>query len=167
MRSLFLSGCLLLLFSSCMQDLHRTVTREELPGNTAVEVRTMVSCCGCRSLYGNRYAGNRIEAQYVAEISCGLYSLTRHRFRTDAKGRVTGFQSWVAVTDSSFTVPVTESERQLFLRLDSVYRNWPLSGQKRPLDFAAVSGFREGPGTHFPVGVQMARGVNRYASGQP
>ncbi len=90
----------------------------------------------------------------MAETNCGLYEPTKHFFTLDTKGRVKNIKSLVAVTDSSFTFPLTEIDREALIKLDSIYANWQ-SVNKRQIVFAEITGFREGEKMHMPLGVKI------------
>jgi hypothetical protein len=72
----------------------------------------------------------------------------------DTKGGITSMKSFVAVTDSSFTLPATDIDKMAFLKLDSIYKDWR-SVNKRQLIFADITGFKEGGLIHMPLGVKI------------
>lgn len=116
----------------------------------------MAGCCGCKAILYNVMKDNKILEQFVVETNCGLYEPTKHLFTLDTKGRITSRKSFVAVTDSSFTVPATDIDKKAFLKLDSIYQDWT-SVNKRHIVFANITGFKEGRQTHMPLGLKMVK----------
>jgi hypothetical protein len=118
----------------------------------------MTGCCGCKALYYNSIKSQSIAEQFVVETNCGLYEPTKHIFTTDAKGKVSSFKSYVAVTDSSFTLPVSDKDKAAFQKMDSIYQTWS-SPTKRKIVITEIKGFKEGGKTHFPVGIEMSKAL--------
>ena len=128
--------------------------------NDSYEIKSMTGCCGCKAILYNVIRDNRIIEQFVVETNCGLYKPTKHLFTLDKKGRIIKMKSLVAVTDSSFTVPTTDIDKRIFIRLDSIYKDWT-SINKRQINFADITGFRENGQTHMPLGVKIAKGSTK------
>lgn len=105
------------------------------------EIKSMTGCCGCKAILYNVIRDTRIIEQFVVETKCVLYEPTKHLFTLDKKGRVLKMKSFVAVTDSSFTLPATDVDKKIFLRLDSIYKDWT-SINKRQIKFADITGFK-------------------------
>lgn len=114
----------------------------------------MAGCCGCKAILYNVIRDGKIAEQFVMETNCGLYEPTKHLFTADTKGRIISVKSFVAVTDSSFTLPATEVDKAAFLKLDSIYKDWK-SVSKRRVVFADITGFREDGVIHMPLGVKI------------
>jgi hypothetical protein len=121
------------------------------------EIKSMTGCCGCKAILYNVIRDTRIIEQFVVETKCVLYEPTKHLFTLDKKGRVLKMKSFVAVTDSSFTLPATDVDKKIFLRLDSIYKDWT-SINKRQIKFADITGFKENGQTHMPLGVKIVKG---------
>jgi hypothetical protein len=112
----------------------------------------MAGCCGCKALYFNSYKRGLITEQFVVETSFGIFEPTKHIFTTKG-GKVDSFNSFVAVIDSSYTLPVSGQDKVIFQKLDSVYQTW--SYPKRAIVFTKITGFKKAERTHFPVGIKM------------
>jgi hypothetical protein len=140
--------------TSCFRETYNTLQRVNLTGADRYEIKSMAGCCGCKAILYNIIRSNKISEQFVTETHCVLYEPTKHLFTLDTKGRVTNIKSLVAVTDSSFTYPLTEIDREALIKLDSIYLNWQ-SVNKGQMVFADVTGFREGEKTHMPLDVKV------------
>ena len=156
----FLILFLLTSLNSCFRDVHRSLEKVSLSPSDNYEVKSMVGCCGCKALYYNVYRNRLVTEQFVVETACESYQPTKHFFKTDSKGNVVSVKSFVAVTDNSFSIPVTETDRNAFKKLDSIYGTWT-NGRNRTIVFRDITGFKDGDKTHFPVGLKMPKGV-RY-----
>jgi hypothetical protein len=128
--------------------------------NDSYEIKSMTGCCGCKAMLYNVIRDNRIIEQFVVETKCVLYEPTKHLFTLDKKGRVLKMKSFVAVTDSSFTLPATDVDKKIFLKLDSIYKDWT-SINKRQIKFADITGFKEYGQTHMPLGVKIVKGSTK------
>ncbi|MFD2528042.1 hypothetical protein ACFSQD_19630 [Flavihumibacter stibioxidans] len=134
--------------------------RSEITINDSYEIKSLTGCCGCNAILYNVIRDNRIIEQFVVETKCVLFEPTKHLFTLDKKGRVLKMKSFVAVTDSSFTLPATDVDKKIFLRLDSIYKDWT-SINKRQIKFADLTGFKENGQTHMPLGVKIAKGSTK------
>lgn len=143
------------MFSSCFRETYNTLQRVDLSTTDNYEIKSMAGCCGCKSILYNVIRDKKITEQFVLETNCGLYEPTKHLFTMDNKGRIISMKSFVAVTDSSFTLPATEIDKSAFLKLDSIYKDWR-SVNKRQIVFADITGFKEGGQVHLPLGVKIA-----------
>jgi hypothetical protein len=143
------------MFSSCFRGTYNTLQRVNVSATDNYEIKSMAGCCGCQAILYNVIRDGKIAEQFVVETSCGLYEPTKHLFTVDTKGRITGMKSFVAVTDSSFTLPVTEIDKTAFLKLDSIFK-YSGSVNKRQIVFADITGFKEGGLIHMPLGVKFA-----------
>ena len=113
----------------------------------------MSGCCGCKALLYNAYRNSQLAEQFVVETSCGLYEPTKHFFTVDSKGKVKSYKSLIAVTNNSFTLPVSELDKRAFEQIDSIYKVWT-GTNKRQIMFTKISGFREGDKIHMPLGIE-------------
>lgn len=143
------------LLISCFRDVHHSLQKVNFDYSYNYEIKSMVGCCGCKSLYYNVYQGNLLTEQFVVETNCGLFEPTKHVFSTDAKYKVTSYKSFIAVTDNGFTVPLTELDKEAFRKLDSIYKTWT-SVTPRQIVFTDIKGFMEGGKTHMPLGIKMS-----------
>ncbi|GAB2677716.1 hypothetical protein GCM10027036_34250 [Flavihumibacter cheonanensis] len=130
--------------------------KAEITKNDSYEIKSMSGCCGCKAILYNVIRDSRIIEQFVVETYCGIFNPTKHLFTLDRKGRVIKIKSFVAVTDSSFTLPTTDIDKKAFLKLDSIYKEW-IGLNKRQIKFADITGFRENGQTHMPLGVKLAK----------
>ena len=143
-------------FTSCFRDAYKTLHTVDFTGADSYEIKSMAGCCGCKAILYNVLRSNKILEQFVVETNCGLYEPTKHFFTLDTKGRVTKIKSLLAVTDSSFTFPLTEIDKDALIKLDSIYANWQ-SVNKRQIVFSDITGFREGEKTGIPLGVKAVK----------
>jgi hypothetical protein len=141
-------------FTSCFRESYNTLQRVDLTSADRYEVKSMAGCCGCKAIFYNVTRNNKIAEQFVVETNCGLYEPTKHLFTTDIKGEVTNIKSLIAVTDSSFTFPLTEIDKNALFKLDSIYTDWR-SVNKRQIVFADITGYKQGEKTHMPLGVKV------------
>ena len=114
----------------------------------------VAGCCGCKAILYNVYRDKKLTEQFVVETSCGQYQPTKNIFTTDAKGNIVGFKSFVAVTDETFTIASTELDQNVFVALDSIYKNWT-AANKRQIVFRNIKGFKEGHQAHMPLDVKI------------
>ena len=136
-------------FISCFRETYNNLQRVDLTVTDSYEIRSMAGCCGCKAILYNVIRNNKIAEQFVMETNCGLYEPTKHLFTLDTKGRATHIKSFIAVTDGSFTLPLSEIDRRALITLDSIYADWK-SVNKRQIVFADITGFKEGEKTLCP-----------------
>ena len=142
--------------SSCFRETFNTLQRVDLTISDSYEIKRMEGCCGCKAILYNVIRDNKILEQFVVETNCSIYEPTKHLFTLDTKGRITSRKSFVAVTDSSFTLPASEIDKKALLKLDSIFQNWT-SVNKRHIVFAKITGFKESGQTHMPLGLKMPK----------
>jgi hypothetical protein len=118
------------------------------------EIKSMAGCCGCKAILYNVTRDKKLAEQFVMETNCGLYEPSKHLFTFNTKGKLTDIKSLIAVTDNSFTYPLTDIDRKALIKLDSIYADWH-SVNKRQIVFANIKGFKEGANTHMPLGVKV------------
>ena len=141
-------------FTSCFRETYNTLQEVNVTISNGYEIKSMAGCCGCKAILYNVLRSDKIVEQFVVETNCGLYVPTKHFFTLDKKGRVTSLKSLIAVTDSSFTLRLSEIDRSALIKLDSIYADWK-SVNKRQIVFEAITGFKEAEKTHMPLGVKI------------
>jgi len=111
-------------------------------------------CCGCTAIYSNVYKEKSLDVQYIHEYKCGFGSPTKFIFEYNEAGVYLGVKGYIAVYDSTYIIPVSIRDKQLFTGMDSLIMIQHPE-VKKPL-FASITGFRaQKPGerTHpFAIG---------------
>lgn len=146
--------------SSCFRESYRTFHKVNVQSEISYEVKGMAGCCGCKALFYNVYKNSLLSEQVVAEVRCGLFQPTKHVFTTNLKGKVIAYKSFVAVTDSSFTLPVTELDKAAFAHLDSLNRDWA-KATPGVIVFSAIKGFKEGGKPHMPLNITLSKNLTK------
>lgn len=140
MKQLFILFLSLFLLSSCFRDIHRSVIKGAYPDKNKFEIKSMISgCCGCKTIYYNIYAGNRIDEQFVNEYVCGFGEPTKYKFNYNNSGQLSSVTPLIAVFDSTFANPVTVKEKQLFASIDSILKT--INSKEKRL-YSSITGFR-------------------------
>ena len=128
-----------------------------LENNLSYKINSMISgCCGCRALYYNVYQDKLLIEQFVVETDCELYVPTKHFFKYNTRHEVINYQSYVAVTDTSYQILATQTDKEAFSKLDSIYNTWKRSGSRK-ITFGEITGFKNGPKTHFPFNIKQPK----------
>lgn len=144
MKKLIIIQTILFAFmtTSCFNDVHRSIFKRVDENNVKHEVKYMLSgCCGCKTLYVNRYLGKGIGEQFVSEFMCGFGFPTKFLFQQTAAGNTTITNTMIAVYDSSFSMPVTPFEKSIFKQLDSLVEGKVHPESKRL--YSEITGFRQ------------------------
>lgn len=76
------------------------------------DLRIMVSgCCGCKAYYYNVYEGKKRTEQFIIESFCGGWQPTKYIFKYGSDGELVNKYLYIAVYDSSYTIPLSASDR--------------------------------------------------------
>jgi hypothetical protein len=153
---------ILLLSTGCFRDTYTTLYRglHTPDSDTWFTVKKAVSgCCGCRGIIINVLKNvpeahrSLLQSQFLIESFCGMPP-TKHIFKYDANLELVETEQLIGVTDSSFTIPVTEIDRLALQKADSFMavdknegfklRSIKITGYRKPTD-------KEYPGLMFPV----------------
>ena len=140
------------LTASC-GEVYRSIQKTNFDQQVVCDIKTMAGCCGCKAFYYNIYQNKILIEQFVVEIECKSCEPTMHIFNRNNKGKLTGINSYVAVTDDNYTIPLNEWDKRAFKIMDSIYSTWN-SPTKREITFGAIKGFKEGAFTHFTIGIK-------------
>lgn len=87
------------------------------------DIRIMSSgCCGCMAYYYNVYEGKRLTEQFIVETFCNGWVPTKLFFIYNEKGKIIETKTYVAVYDSSFSIPLSASDKLILPKLDDYYK---------------------------------------------
>lgn len=123
-----------LLLSSCDNTLY--LSKGTLTKDSHYEIKKVYSCCGCSASYYNIYEKKRLLEQVVFNYNCPPSNLPTKFVYKYQKGKIISAQQYVAVRDSTYTMPVTEQEKQIHSSLAAV-------DTSKALPLSEVKGFRK------------------------
>ena len=84
-------------------------------------IKTVIAgCCGCESVYSSIVNRRKIQEQLVYEYACRNGLPTKFVFHYDSNDNLFSFDTLVAVTDDTYSFPLTPLERQIVAKMDSI-----------------------------------------------
>ncbi len=128
MKAIFISfiAPLLLLLNGCMLFFHETstntVSRSSASGKNYIIVKTFYhSHCGCTDIYAQQYLnGNKV---YELFPGCTpFFSPHKVIYSYDAEGNLVNKSRYAAVTDGSFTIPLSETDSMAMNEIEKYKR---------------------------------------------
>lgn len=129
---------LILVVSSCNFEKHLSLQKID----ETHEIKAMRGCCGCYAYYVNTTKEQQLKEQFIAELNCDMNSTTKYFFENNALGEPIIKDSLVAVTDDSFTIPISQEEVKIFQQLDSIYNQDDRYESSKEMKFSAFKGYR-------------------------
>lgn len=107
------------------------------------DLRTMFSgCCGCLAYYYNVYEGKKRTEQFIIESVCGGWQPTKYFFEYGSNGKLSNTYRYIAVYDSTYTVPLSASDRLILPKLDAYYKEHKREGDIE-IDVLNIKGFKK------------------------
>ncbi len=134
----YVSICLL--FFSCAS--YRSVQKG------SYDIRIMSSgCCGCMAYYYNVYEGKRLTEQFIVESFCGGWEPTKYFLDYDSSGKLENTNCYLAVYDSTFTIPLSAADKLILPKLNDYYKAHKHVGDIE-IDVLKITGFKKSKGSN-------------------
>jgi hypothetical protein len=133
--------CISIFLNSCGGTAH--LLQEGKNGRINYEIKSYYGCCGCTAFYYNIFENRMHESQFVWEVNCGFGQPTKFIFKNDEKGNRIATDTCIFVTDTTYEILLTELEKKLFLKLDSMRGNMQFLHLDSTMKFSSFTGIRK------------------------
>lgn len=133
-----------MLFTACIPP-NKLLIKNKVEGtDLSYKINYHPDCCGCGGYYFNIYEKAKLKEQFVCETQCSFDEPTKNVFRFKKNGRFDHMEQYIAVFDSSYTIPLTSTEKKVMLQLDSLLKeNNKPARQLRNIQFYKITGYRK------------------------
>jgi hypothetical protein len=128
--------------TSCFRDIHSARLTENIAESESFVIKTVIAgCCGCESVYYNLTLRKKIKEQLIYEYACHTGLPTKFIFKYDSNANLVSLDTLLAVTDNTYTYAITNLERQVVNKMDSIAKQRPAYSQNGLL-LKNITGFR-------------------------
>lgn len=132
----------LFFFTSCFRDIHSVKLTQEVADGGSYSIKSVIAgCCGCESVYYNLIS-HKIIREQLYEYACHNGQPTKFVFNYDSNSRLVSLDTLLAVSDDSFTHPLTNFEISVLNQMDSIANMRP-EYSRNTWFLRDVTGFRK------------------------